>query len=239
MKILTVSDLHFEFHADGGASFVAGLPKDLDILIVAGDLSISSALLDALTLLSQAFKRVIFVPGNHDWYQGTRERLQTIREQVRTRAPNVTWLDRDVVEIEGRRFVGTTLWYPDTPLARRWTMKTPDFREIIDLKEWIWTEFELDRKFLSDNVRPGDIVITHYLPAPASIARKWVGQRLNCYFLGNVEHIVKSAGARFWFHGHTHSSCDYMLGKTRVLCNPFGYTMALNQEFRDDLCIEI
>jgi predicted phosphodiesterase len=30
-------------------------------------------------------------------------------------------------------------------------------------------------------------------------------------------------GPDLWVHGHTHKSFDYMLGKTRVIVNPFGY----------------
>jgi hypothetical protein len=28
---------------------------------------------------------------------------------------------------------------------------------------------------------------------------------------------------RLWVHGHTHTTCDYELGSTRVACNPYGY----------------
>ena len=28
---------------------------------------------------------------------------------------------------------------------------------------------------------------------------------------------------KYWIHGHTHDACDYMIGDTRVLCNPRGY----------------
>jgi predicted phosphodiesterase len=29
---------------------------------------------------------------------------------------------------------------------------------------------------------------------------------------------------RLWVHGHMHNASDYMLGTTRVVCNPRGYT---------------
>jgi Icc-related predicted phosphoesterase len=32
-----------------------------------------------------------------------------------------------------------------------------------------------------------------------------------------------SARPALWLHGHTHGSCDYKLGDTRVVCNPMGY----------------
>ena len=35
--------------------------------------------------------------------------------------------------------------------------------------------------------------------------------------------MVENSGASLWIHGHTHASCDYLIGKTRVLCNPRGY----------------
>jgi hypothetical protein len=28
---------------------------------------------------------------------------------------------------------------------------------------------------------------------------------------------------KLWTHGHTHDPFDYMVGKTRVVCNPRGY----------------
>ena len=39
MKILVVSDLHLEFHEDGGREFLQTLdPRDAEVLVVAGDL---------------------------------------------------------------------------------------------------------------------------------------------------------------------------------------------------------
>jgi hypothetical protein len=31
--------------------------------------------------------------------------------------------------------------------------------------------------------------------------------------------------AALWVHGHTHSSFDYLLNGTRVVCNPRGYPL--------------
>jgi predicted NBD/HSP70 family sugar kinase len=39
---------------------------------------------------------------------------------------------------------------------------------------------------------------------------------------GGVEKI-KGMDIKCWVHGHTHSTHDYMIGNTRVLCNPRGY----------------
>jgi len=36
---------------------------------------------------------------------------------------------------------------------------------------------------------------------------------------------------RLWTHGHTHEDFDYMVGSTRIVCNPRGY---INHEERAD-----
>lgn len=239
MKILPVSDLHFEFHADAGAALLDDLTKDVDVIIVAGDLATSPLLFDALEKLSNTFERVLYVPGNHDWFHTSRSGMERIRQRIEASLSNVSWLDRDVALIDGQRFVGTTLWFPDSKAARRWTANMPDFSAISGFEEWIWGEFEKNRAFLNEHVQQGDVVITHHLPSPRSIADRFVNAPLNCYFVGNVEEIVRERGARFWIHGHTHECCDYVCGQTRVLCNPFGYPKGMNRGFRERLLIGV
>ncbi len=52
MKIRVASDLHFEFHADGGVSLAQELAQgDFDMLVIAGDLSSFGGLRSALKIL--------------------------------------------------------------------------------------------------------------------------------------------------------------------------------------------
>ena len=37
------------------------------------------------------------------------------------------------------------------------------------------------------------------------------------------EFILDRPGIKLWTHGHTHEDFDYMVGSTRVVCNPRGY----------------
>lgn len=238
MKVLAVSDVHFEFHADDGASLLAELDADVDVVVIAGDLSVAPKLFEALRFFREKFERVVYVPGNHDWFHTTRSGMARIRERVERDLPGVFWLDRDVVEICGQRFVGTTLWFPDSKAAERWQNNMPDFAYIEGFADWFGEEFEKNREFLAENVRSGDFVITHHLPTRRSIADKYVNHPLNCYFVGNVEDIVRDAGARYWVHGHTHESCDYIFGRTRVIANPLGYPKKPNREFRERMFLD-
>ena len=47
-----------------------------------------------------------------------------------------------------------------------------------------------------------------------------------------VDEVIESAQPALWVHGHTHSSADYQVGDTRVVCNPYGYYRhEVNTEF--------
>jgi hypothetical protein len=73
-------------------------------------------------------------------------------------------------------------------------------------------------------VRDGDVVITHHLPHQTSTPSFFVGSPLNRFFVADdAADLVAGAGARLWLHGHTHAPCDYVVGNTRVVCNPRGY----------------
>jgi hypothetical protein len=37
------------------------------------------------------------------------------------------------------------------------------------------------------------------------------------------EFILDRPAIKLWTHGHTHEEFDYMIGDTRVVCNPRGY----------------
>lgn len=71
------------------------------------------------------------------------------------------------------------------------------------------------------------IVMTHHTPSMQSGHPRWGGSEnwLN-YAFHNTDlddWIKRHENIKYWVHGHTHDSCDYMIGQCRVLCNPKGY----------------
>jgi hypothetical protein len=38
-----------------------------------------------------------------------------------------------------------------------------------------------------------------------------------------IDFILERPQIKLWTHGHTHEEFDYMIGSTRVVCNPRGY----------------
>jgi Icc-related predicted phosphoesterase len=94
--------------------------------------------------------------------------------------------------------------------------------------------------FLEQTVRPGDVVITHHVPYERSIAPQYQGNPLNRFFIAaDAAPLVERAGARLWIHGHTHTSFDYRVGETRVVCNARGYPGEAGTSMNPALVIEV
>lgn len=241
MRIRVLSDVHTEFHGDGGRTFVGRLRRDAaDVVVLAGDVSTSSGLCEALGFFADHFEHVVFVPGNHEWYGADRAQMLEVRARVEASASNVHWLSESSVELCGRRFLGTSLWFPDSSDARALRSSMWDFQAIGDFDEWIWSAFDAACHYLADTLSSDDVVVTHHLPSVRSVARRFADSRLNCYFVGDVEALIRERRPRLWIHGHTHESCDYTIGETRVLCNPFGYVRAeVNPHFVEELVVEL
>ncbi|MDX2054512.1 MAG: metallophosphoesterase [Polyangiaceae bacterium] len=246
MKIRIASDLHFEFQKDNGSELARELAAgEFDVLVIAGDLSSCAGLKEALLSVCEAVapRSVVYVLGNHEAYGGT---WALARERVRRAAKiakNLVPLEQSIATLHGHRFIGCTLWYPHSGKREPLDQHLGDFSEIGDIRQWLPDTATDSALFLAENVRPGDIVVTHHLPHRRSIAPQFVGSALNAYFLHDVSQTVEQGGAALWIHGHTHSSCDYTAGNTRVVCNPFGYARRSpgepNPNFRSDFDITV
>lgn len=246
MKIRAVSDLHFEFQRDGGASLAIELTAaPFDVLVVAGDLSSFKDMYRALGTICEATvgKPVVYVLGNHEAYGGTWVAALAEARRAAATWSNLHVLEQETVEIEGHRFVGCTLWFPHDGVRKAMDGCLADFKLIRDSYDAIPTAAKASAKFLDRVIQAGDIVVTHHLPHPQSIDPVYEGSPLNQYFLHDVSPIVEAYEAELWIHGHTHSSCDYKAGGTRVVCNPFGYAQGApgepNSAFKSDLTIEV
>lgn len=241
MRIRVLSDLHLEFHADHGESFLGGQGDDgWDLMVLAGDVCGHEMFSDVWGWVRDAAGRrpVLWVPGNHEFY-GTKVPEALVWFEEEAGAHDVVMLDDRVVEVGGRRFVGTTLWFPyegPDPMDDRLS----DFAQIRGFREWVGEKARGSARFLGDSVREGDVVVTHHLPHPRSIHPRYGGAALNRYFLHDVGHLVEGRGAALWCHGHTHSPTDYVVGGTRVVANPFGYLRYEERRgFREYLTVDI
>lgn len=239
-RLQIVSDLHLEFYEDGGMALLsAGLSwdQDAEALVLAGDIGAAGgglgALEKAFRFLAGRFPRVMYVPGNHEFYgceaTAALEQLRALAAAI----PNLTLLEPGVVaDVGGRRVIGATLWFAETRSARVMERTLADFRAIGGFKPWVYEQNRAHVAWLTDAVREGDVVVTHHLPSPGSIAPRFANDPTNCYFLCNLSSTILNRRPALWAHGHTHESCDYELYRTRIVANPYGYPHELNPGHR-------
>ena len=125
MNIQLLSDLHLERQPD----FLPPANPAADVLVLAGDIGSyqeGSQLCDTEFGLDRfsprhpdcPWRKVLFVPGNHEYdgldFDATHDRLRATCERL-----GITWLEREAVELDGVRFVGTTLWSDFDAIAMR------------------------------------------------------------------------------------------------------------------------
>jgi Icc-related predicted phosphoesterase len=253
MKLHVLSDLHTEF-----ADF-SPPESDADVVILAGDIGVG---LGGIEWAARRFPKipVIYVPGNHEFYGhdiGLPEENGLTEELKIAAAANIHVLNNDTLELDGIRFVGSTLW-TDFKLygeAEAWFARQRAKQSIADFasikngnrrftpqdsveiheasKTWLVGE-------LAGNPVGPTVVVTHHLPAATSVAKRYANDPLNPAFASRMEHVIEKYRPELWIHGHTHVPCDYALFGTRVVCNPRGYPGENRRsEFRDDRLVSV
>ena len=68
-------------------------------------------------------------------------------------------------------------------------------------------------------------VVGHHAPSKLSTHPRYKKQAvINGGYSSDLnEFIIDHPQIKLWTHGHTHEDFDYMLGSTRIVCNPRGY----------------
>jgi len=164
--------------------------------------------------------------GNHEFYHSTRRAILSILQKIQVECPNLHVLENSSVTIDGQRFLGNTLWFRDVPDSVPKRGRLNDFHIINGgFTDWFPELNESSIEFLRRNVQSDDIVVTHHVPTPKGSLKKWEATGLQCFFICDVENIIQKAQPAVWAYGHTHDSHDFNIGKTRLICNPFGYLL--------------
>lgn len=202
MKFAVISDLHMEFQP--------WLHEpDPDVFYLnAGDTHPNSLMRDYFHSLFEG--KIFSVKGNHDYYGNS---FQDAASDYSLR------LEGDFL------IAGATLWTDIRP--DRWY----DFREyMMDYRCIKGMNYDRymnvhkthhDFLFRSD----ADIWVIHHLPSWKSVHEDYRNSGGNDFFATELADKIldMKKPPKLIVHGHTHKACDYMIGDTRVVCNPRGY----------------
>ena len=107
MKLQLASDLHLDFFEQLTQQVrVADPAKGADLLVLAGDIHRGTR---AVEMFADWPVPVLYVAGNHEFCgHGWEQTRADIRSACA--GTNVTFMDNDVVEFDGVRVLGCTLW---------------------------------------------------------------------------------------------------------------------------------
>lgn len=235
MRAWVMSDLH----CDTVEYELPPTLADVDCIIIAGDVDDGHEM-STHWLRNHVVPRglpVVFVAGNHDFYgwdltvdyAGIYE-----RSGVQLLHPG-----RPTIEIAGTRIVGCTLWTDyaiagDVDAARSWARRSmPDLFSIdIGLRR-IGTRDLLDmhgqqriviERALAIPFNGPTIVVTHHAPHPKSLRSPMLTPD-DASYASDLSALIERYEPAVWIHGHVHSSHDYYVGATRIVCNPRGYAI--------------
>ena len=224
MRFQLVSDIHAEFHQDGGLEFFRSLqPDGAAVLVIAGDIGLRGHLEGCLQAACTKWKHIVMVLGNHDLYQSnSREVWETIKT-LEAKFPNLHVLENSVVTIEGQRFIGCTLWFPDLPRSRPYRTCLNDFGQIREFPCWFFEQNQKSVSYLRHNVHENDVVVTHHIPLPSAVEPRFRNDPVNDFFLCDMTETIWTCTPKAWVFGHQHTSWDSVFASTRFVCNPFGY----------------
>ena len=69
------------------------------------------------------------------------------------------------------------------------------------------------------------VVVGHHAPSKLSTHPRYADEQImnGGYSSALEEFIMDHPQIKLWTHGHTHEDFDYMIGSTRIVCNPRGY----------------
>lgn len=235
VRLKIISDQHMEFRTRDNkiAEYLLAYHKptdcpDCDVCVLAGDFDvIQGRTFTILKDLCRREERVLYVPGNHDYYgckdmQNTDDALHEIEKAIANFAVLRTG---ETMTIMGRRFLGDTMWVPDTPgfqIARKFIN---DYAQIPDIMNEAPRRHQEFLDWLKQEMTTEDIVVTHHLPSERSTPKAFLGTVLQPWFVSYEmeNYLANGTAPAVWIHGHTHGSCDYVWGSMRVICNPLGY----------------
>lgn len=92
-------------------------------------------------------------------------------------------------------------------------------------------------QFIDDSIKSRPempwVVVGHHSPSKLSTKPQYENDVMvnGAYSSDLSEFILDHPQIKVWTHGHTHHEFDYMIGNTRIVCNPRGY---VGYEFQAD-----
>lgn len=238
MNFYLMSDLHLEFEVFN-LEGISVLPDS--VLILAGDIAPVDdihKLENFLDIASKKFQYVVYVAGNHEFYYSEYFDALLVLSRLAKYYDNVYFLNNEILHLNEVSLIGSTLWssFEDGDLFSMLHCQGSlnDYRKIrresfplvpSDTYKLHLNSVEFLSSSIENEKKSGKkvIVVSHHLPSLKSIAPRFQESTINGAFASDLDKMILKTKPDIWCHGHTHTSFDYKIGETQILCNPKGY----------------
>nr|QBK85856.1 MAG: calcineurin-like phosphoesterase [Marseillevirus LCMAC101] len=234
VRIQYISDLHIDVNAYKNWSDL--LNPTGDILILAGDISspLYHGLSKFLKWCSQHWNKVIFIPGNHEYYNNSgkfkMDQVEKMLESI-CQKHGVIFAQKSVISLRpGLHLLACTLWSDINGVELTVRNSMRDFSMIPDMNIEKWKRIHTEHvDWLTKNIDKYDnvVIATHHAPLIYGTANPFhEGTLGNKAYASDLGHLV--AKTKGWIFGHTHHYTDITYpgdagDPVPVLSNPLGY----------------
>lgn len=251
MKIAVCSDLHLEFgdiilkNEENADVLILGGDICTTVDLPYSDSDRGQKFRDFFKRCAFQFPHVIYVMGNHEHYNGDYQKSAGIIRNEVDQYANFYFLDKQTKVIDSVTFIGGTLWTDmnkEDPITL-WDIgrMMNDFRIVKNsartvgssnspskfLPEDAVEDHKAMMTFIDETVKGEGkfVVVGHHAPSKQSTKPRYRGDyHMNGGYSSDLtEFILNRSQIKLWTHGHTHDDFDYMIGSTRIVCNPRGY----------------
>lgn len=240
MRLQIASDLHLERPSRRRQALIPRAPY----LALLGDIG-NPASEDFHSFLSTqcaSFERVLFVPGNHEYWSRPVTETVSLLERYETIFENFTLMNKTTCLIEDTLLCGCTLWSEiRSPESKHWNSDfrhipgwTVDTHNAAHYRDKRWLEITLK------NVAIKTVVLTHHAPCLKCTSRpEHHGSPMGDCYAADLTYLFRPPVMLF-AHGHTHHNHESSVEGCRVVANQLGYNDEPTvQTFRPDFVVDI
>lgn len=240
------SDLHLEYIESDDIDPLDFITPSADILILAGDIG-SFYRMEQLSLfmerLSDKFKVIIYVPGNHEWYTVKNiqplewDELEKRMYELGRKIKNLHVLFRKSIRIGNICIAGATLWSQPKCKVPPFIVRVHNMRTYDYVKQ-----HKLDLSYIKDMMKYSKknnfklLVVSHHPPTEKVLEGANKRRKFISLYATDLDYLLDKEYVNTWVCGHVHRNFDFFSEKgCRVIGNQKGkvrdYAEGYNKEF--------
>ncbi len=216
MNIQIASDLHLD-QLSSSFKYKELIVPVSDILVLCGDICHIVTLnkyKDFFDYLNKNFQYIIYVPGNHEFYNKKSMKIDELTKTIKEFLKNYNkfiYLDNQSVLIEDILFTGSCLWCKPNVNPPPWFHIDITKEEINNMNNESINYLEK----VSSLKYEKHIIITHYPPIYLRNLNKYT--EYDDYYIN--QNIELDHYPKYWFFGHTHKNFYKTINNTTYISN--------------------